>query len=328
MHLPATRGCEPPDLRPSRSAHSGHNRVSHVIPVGTLKSLLRAHIAAHDTHHFVPAFLLRRWEGGTDKKLSAFRWVNDKLVHARYKAKSVAKTAGLYSLSDAKGIRDNVVEREFFTREIDDPAALVHRRMIIAGLSALTQEERVIWGRFVVAQMMRVPRMMYSLKAKGAKALQASLAENPNEYDAVKEDSDPSTLTEWVARNMPITSGDNFALVALPSIVESELLHDVIRRAHWGTIEPKNTPHDFLIGDHPLLYVGTMNTVFLIALPISPKIAFVAFNKEETAQRIRRLSGRDLVEGMNLTTTQTAEHHVYATDTNNEAFIARHLPRP
>jgi hypothetical protein len=168
--------------------------------------------------------------------------------------------------------------------------------MMDAGLSALTQEERIIWGRFVVAQMMRVPRMMRSLKAKGGKALQTSIDEGSKNHDEIEEGPESTTPSEWLAQNMPITSGSNFALVALPSIVESELLHDVMRSAGWGTIELRNASHDFLIGDHPLLYVGTMNTVFLIALPISPKMVFVACNRKETSRRLKGISGEDLAD--------------------------------
>ena len=199
----------------------------------------------HDAHHYVPAFLLRQWEGGADQKLSSFHWVNAKLLHERYKAKSVAKEAGLYSLKEGDGTRNNLIEREFFAREIDEPAALVHRRIISSGITSLSQDERIIWGRFIVAQMLRVPRMMASLKKKGAKALGAAIEDDPSEYEEAKGDSDPSTLSEWIAQNLPMTSGENFALAALPSIVDSDLLHDVMRRAHWGTIEPQGARMTF-----------------------------------------------------------------------------------
>jgi len=45
---------------------------------------------AHDNHHFVPAFLLREWEAGEDKKLTSFRWSRGAVVDSRFKAKSVA----------------------------------------------------------------------------------------------------------------------------------------------------------------------------------------------------------------------------------------------
>ena len=238
-------------------------------------------------HHFVPAFLLREWESAPDQKLSAFHWVNGKLDHQRYKAKSVAKEAGLYALRGADGVSDNRIETEFFTPEIDNRAALVHRRIIEAGYLALTQQERYIWCRFVVAQMLRTRRMLGSLKEKGAKALQASLEAKPEEYDEIKVDSDPDGLSEWAAQNLPALTGENFALAALPSIVDSELLNDVMRNASCGTIARGNAPFDFVISDHPLLYVGKMDEVFLVALPISPAIAFVAFSHEETARRIK-----------------------------------------
>src|SRR4051794_10095323 len=124
-------------------------------------------MASHDAHHFVPGFILREWQTPPDDKLSAFHWIHGKLLHERYKAKSVGKERGLYSLHGQSGNRDNVLEREYFTREIDGPAAPVHRRIIVDGLTSLAAEERVTWGRFIVAQMLRAPRMIADLKDRG-----------------------------------------------------------------------------------------------------------------------------------------------------------------
>ena len=71
-----------------------------------------------------------------------------------------------------------------------------------------------------------------------------------------------------------------------------------------------------------------MNAVFLVALPISPKVAFLAFNHKQTAGRIWALRGSELIEGLNLTTVQTAEEYVYATGDQQQSFIAQHLREP
>jgi len=283
---------------------------------------------AHDKHHFVPAFLLREWESGSDKKLSSFHWINNKLLHKRYKAKHVAKELGLYAMRDEHGGRDNVLEREFFARQIDDAAAVVHRRMIDSGLGALTVEDRVVWGRFVIAQMLRVPRMMTLLKSRGAEVFRKELNANPAEYEELRTDADPATLSEWVGAHLSITTGDNFALAALPSIVESELLHDVMRKATWGTINPRRSQHDLLIADHPLLYIGTMETNFLVILPICPRIAFVALSHDETARRMSRLPGSVFVRETNIATAGSADQYVYATNSDQEQLIASRLSRP
>lgn len=158
-------------------------------------------------------------------------------MHGRYKAKSVAKQRGLYSLKDEAGKRDNSIERDFFAREIDDPAAIVHRLLLTEGVRALCPADRIVWGRFILAQMFRVPRMMDSLRSRGAEVLRQSFDESPQAYEEIKSVGDAPTLARWVNENLPMATGDNFALATLPSIVDSELLHDVMKKAHWGTID-------------------------------------------------------------------------------------------
>ena len=82
---------------------------------------------AHDNHHFVPAFLLREWEAGGDKKLTSFRWSRGAVVDSRFKAKSVAKQRHLYSTTTDEGRPDNKLERDFMGPVVDEPAAIAHR---------------------------------------------------------------------------------------------------------------------------------------------------------------------------------------------------------
>jgi hypothetical protein len=284
---------------------------------------------SHNAHHFVPAFILREWQTLPDDKLSAFWWINDALVHKRYKAKNVAKEVGLYALRNKVGIADNVVERDFFAREIDDPASVVHRKILDHGVASLSATEWHVWDRFMVAQMLRGPRMVAHLRRRGAEIFGRSMLADENADDDEAPDSSTFTLSDWIKQNPDSLNSDNLSMAGLPSIVNSDLLYDNMRRAGSVTVElPSTAPFNFLIGDHALCYVGAMEAKFVIMLPIAPHVVFVKCDSRETAENIRKLTARQLASDANFTTVTGAERYVYATDASQFDFIEQNLDRP
>lgn len=94
-------------------------------------------MAAHDSHHYVPRFLLQGWHTPPDDKLSTFSWVNGRLLHERYTAKHVAKSTGLYALHEAEEANRNFVEREYFGPIVDEPGAVAHKQILASGVQSL-----------------------------------------------------------------------------------------------------------------------------------------------------------------------------------------------
>ena len=177
-------------------------------------------MATHVQQHYVPKFLLEQWHTGPDSKLTAFRWAHGKLDAQRYKAKSVARMAHLYSLHRNDGHLDVALERDFLGPHVDDPAALVHQAILKAGLT-LTNEQQLTWAKFVVSLLVRGPGMIEHLRALGREELTASLEESPLEYDAVRGDAEEATLVEFVsARNAPLFK--NFGIQLLPQVLSRE----------------------------------------------------------------------------------------------------------
>src|ERR1700720_789897 len=102
-------------------------------------------MAAHDSHHYVPRFLLQGWHTPPDDKLSAFSWVNGRLLHERYTAKHVAKTTGLYALQGTDDPERNLVERDYFGPVVDEPAAAAHKQILAGGVRRLNDAQKTHW---------------------------------------------------------------------------------------------------------------------------------------------------------------------------------------
>ena len=281
---------------------------------------------AHDNHHFVPAFLLREWEGGEDKKLTSFRWSRGAVVDSRFKAKSVAKQRHLYSTSTNEGRPDNKLERDFMGPVVDEPAAIAHRVMLTHGIDALTEDLWRDWARFLVCQMMRVPKMVAYVKLRGREILMRG--DEPVAADALLPGERQVSLANWLLEHQP-TLFDDLGIDTLPYIVQSKLLNGVFLGAIWGIRKLKWAKHKYVISDTPLVYEGQMNSDFLFALPLTPTVLFVAYSNEAvTGKNLDEASHDKLVVTMNRTQADQADTFIFATDNKQRALAARYLRKP
>jgi len=195
---------------------------------------------SHANQHFVPKFLLEQWHTPPDDKLTAFRWVHGHLVSRRYKAKAVAKERHLYSLERSK-VEPNVkVERDFLGPHIDDPAALVHAKILKQGVSSLTRDEKMIWSPFLISLMLRGPAMVAHLRKRGREILSAGLDEAPEEYLAARGSEPEATLREWVEKYQPDVL-DDLGVMTLPRLARSAKLNLAVLNV-LGSSGPLRSP--------------------------------------------------------------------------------------
>ena len=280
---------------------------------------------ANAEHHFVPAFLLREWQSGQDAKLSSFRWNRGAVVVNRFKAKSVAKRRHLYSTGVAEGRPVNLVETEFMTPQVDEPAAAVHKELLAGRLPELSAAQRRDWARFFVSQLVRVPAMVAHVRLRGREILLRG--DEPVAADMLQPGERPVPLSEWLARNTPGLF-DDLGIETLPHIITSQVLNDVFLEATWGVHAIKHTWFDFVIGDQPLVYEGQMKSNFLFALPLSPRVLFTAFSDPETGMNLKNASRQKLVVTFNRSQVGQASTYVYACSDAQRRLIERHLRGP
>lgn len=281
---------------------------------------------AHSFHHYVPKFLLEQWHTDADDKLSVFRWAHGKLAHHRYKAKSVAKAEHLYSMKRTQAQPDVKVEKDFLGPHVDDPAAIVHKAILATGVRSLNDDDKRAWSPFLVSLMLRVPAMMQHMRERGRQTLAAGLDEAPDDYlDARGRDPEP-TLRAWVEKHHPDVL-DDLAVMTLPDLVFSKLLNGAFLGAKWATRPLRQSKFDLLVSDKPLIYVGTFESSFLAALPLAPRLAFLAFNEDATWDNVMSRSEESFVREMNLAICD-ADTYVYATNAAQESFVRKYLPKP
>jgi hypothetical protein len=269
---------------------------------------------------------LEQWHTPPDNKLTAFRWADGHLVNHRYKAKSVAKERHLYSLERSK-VEPNVqVERDFLGPYIDDPAAVVHAKLLSQGVSNLTRDEKMSWSPFLISLMLRAPAMVAHLRKRGREILSAGLDEAPDEYLAARGSDPEASLREWVEKHQPDLL-DDLGVMTLPRLAQSTKLNLAVLNVTWAIRAVGRSRFDLLIGDRPLILAGSFETSFLLALPLSPRRMFFAFNDSQTFENVKAFDETAFVRAANVSAVSSAERYVYAPNAVQEPLVKKLLHR-
>ena len=122
----------------------------------------------------------------------------------RWAPKVTGYEPDLYALtmSSVAGIDQQVVETEFL-QHLDNSAAKVLHKLAATGFSDLSKGDRDAWVCFIMSLLSRTPESIALIQEVGHVHLNASLRDQPEEYDAIADASDPSTLTDWVEAHLP-----------------------------------------------------------------------------------------------------------------------------
>ncbi|WP_321798461.1 DUF4238 domain-containing protein [Burkholderia sp. BCC1988] len=274
-------------------------------------------------NHYVPDFLLKRWIG-VDNKVTYFEWLpTGALNTGRCGSRGAGFQRDLYSQMNPSGDVDTSLERELFTKLVDEPSAPVHVKLLDGQLGTLSEDERSHWSRFLVAQMVRVPSMVQYLCDAGRQMMLRDVKdiEPPEEIKAQLE----GTTLEQYLRTDAAWRLDNASKRALEIIIQSQLLNDVFLKAHWAVHPITASNVNFVIGDRPLLLEGRMTDLFLFALPLSPTQLFLASNDCMAICHVAAENQRDLVRTVNRESAEVADKYVYATDGRQAALAERYL---
>ncbi|CAJ4802881.1 Uncharacterised protein [Burkholderia pseudomallei] len=277
----------------------------------------------HVKQHYIPDFLLKQWVNAQGKLTHFSRRTDGKVFSGRRSSRGAGYEEHLYSLEDGSGAKDTHLERDFFARLVDDPAAPVHAKLLGGKINELSETECAAWSRFLVAQMVRVPSMVRYVRVAGRQLMLSDVdaIELPKE---IQLQTGGLTLREYL-ESEGAWRLDNASTRTLLTIIESRKLNDVFLRAYWATCEARSCKWNFVIGDRPLLYEGQMTDDFLFSLPLSPTMLFFATNQPQTINTIATSGEREFVSTINKDSTSKADIYVYATDSHQLPLIEKYL---
>lgn len=277
---------------------------------------------AYTNQHFVPQFLLREWHSAPDSMLSAFQSIGGVLLHKRATARTVGFQRHLYSSTNSAGEHDTTLEREFMGPMVDQPAAIAHRQILEGGVTSLDPEQRGYWAQFLISLMLRTPDMIAMVRERARETFNRILDDDP---DFMREQYPDMTSREVVEKHVPWVYSE-LAMGALPMLIQSDLLLAGVTKGQWATRTlSARCRFDLVIADRPLIYHGTMETSFLMVVPLSPRTLFAASNNVMTWRNLSRLTDDVLARKLNLDSVTGAARYVFASDDRHSPFIGKHL---
>ena len=214
-----------------------------------------------------------------------------------------------------------VMEREYFAEKVESPAAVVHKLILANGISCLDEENRRSWARFLLAQVVRTPDKVAHVRSVGSQLMDDLAVPDVLEKLSIPQ-SHKSAMYKFLVNNAPDFAG-NYSLAHMPSAIEAQLNNDKLLSANWLLRRIKNTTVPLLISDRPIIYVGKIQSEFLIALPISPFDFFIAASNPNMEKYLNRYSDKIFSTKVNCSTVYSADRYIYARDESHSKFVKR-----
>lgn len=284
----------------------------------------------HKEHHFVPEFYLRAWASPDESqsaRLTCFKWILGQLKSDRISPKGAASERFLYSRHSAAPDQRQSVEREFFGARIDDPAAPAIAKMIRGG-ETLSDAEATAFARYLLAQRYRTPGYIKHLRSEAALAVKDLIADIEPEYQRLSNGDLPDKLSDFMQRTMPALP-DYLGIQSLPRLIEQPSLANILVGMEWGWGKLDVPGRTLLTGDRPVIYTrGLGDPACIVALPLSPTVAFFAMKDPERLRRLLAHPPRELIGRLNLHIASQARAYVYARDELQRRFLEKYFKRP
>lgn len=278
-------------------------------------------------HHFIPQFFSKLWTG-KDRKLCEYSRPHEQLIARRKPPKAVGFEFDLYSLPGALPEHRTFLEDKFFA--IGDQRACDALQMLLAGKpDHLSTELRAAFTRLLTSFYHRTPERVRHIRESLARGTERVIEETREEFrTGIHESLPPDVDFEQIAKNLLQETRDFSWGLSLVNLVNSDLLGPAIYSMRWTVRRLDRSDHDLLTGDHPLIGSnGFAHAQGHIALPLGPKVLFLATHNAATEREILKQTDGQIVRNANRETLRHAKRFVYATGEQHAAFVDRRLGR-
>jgi hypothetical protein len=248
-------------------------------------------------HHYAPQFLLSRWTRA-DGRLCIVRNFGGRIDRTWRPPSETAFEEDLYTYSDAVPSPERFTVETDFMSPLDSDAARVAKAFVED--APTTDSNRQIWAKFLAAMKVRTPEGVALMQKIAGKHVDRQL----------EHSSDPA-WTEVLKR--PNLDRD-LALERIPDTAAgSQVLTDIMSM-DWYTVIFSAGSVRLLSSDRPCVYTTGLQKRddCVIALPLSPDLAFITFYPRSKAERlVRSLSVNQLARAINQSVVGQASERAY-----------------
>lgn len=258
--------------------------------------------------------------------LKKYEWTNGEIRCDPRGVKRIGGRENLYSLHFHRS-DPQLIERNIMGPLIDDRCAPILKKML--NREPLSSDECAHWAHFLVMLRLRSPEFVDMLRTEGAAELRYQLdkPESPETISALGL-PDGETPRQWLERTNPSVIED-FGIRMLPSIAAESPQFQMILRMFWWLQPFDMASVNLLTCDRPLIILPRLEHPHaVIALPLSPKMAFMACHDSNAARRVAAHGQSRLARCINHDIVRQAQGQIYAADGTNFPLIKRHFLSP
>lgn len=279
-----------------------------------------------EKHHYIPVFYSREW-AGQDGRLCEYtrpyREVKPQWKHPD----ATGYVRGLYTVPKNDPAIAEYIERNFF-RITDNRAAVVAQQLRARGPVDFSNMDRSSWSRFVISLMLRNPEYVAQMAAEVVSFYDPVSGEYNNvKYQEIRQPDDPETFEEYLAKCAYHPAG-RMSAYALQTIIDSPRMGGHLNQMRWSVVTIAKERHTLLTSDRPIIMTnGIIGKDDHLALPLGPRMLFVACNNIETENMIKTIDPGILMAQINDRVASQARKYVYGADNKHLRFVENRLGR-
>jgi hypothetical protein len=272
-------------------------------------------------HHYIPAFYLSRWAGAFNKVTEFAKVHGGKIVA---KPKMPERTGYKERLYEMQGVEPELAQQfeEKYFKPIDTMAATALEMLYQHGHNApWTAKSRTAWTRFMMSLLLRCPEDIDAFRAWWHDDFASTDREAEARYQAKRSPDDPATFSEFLD-SQPLAVKEKYMIEMLNSLLEHDSVGTNINNMEWRVLETPASAPRLLISDRPVIRSNNLKgEQGHIALPIGPRLLFIASQDTRFLNGLLRADHARLVKECNRQVVEGAVRFVWSVDESQTRFI-------
>jgi len=278
-------------------------------------------------HHYIPVFYLSRW-AGTLGKVTEFAKVHGGKIVA--KGKMPERTGYKERLYEMQGFEPELAQQfeEKYFKPIDTMAADALEMLYRHGHNARwTAKSRTAWTRFMMSLLLRCPEDIDAFREWWHDDFARTDEDAEARYQATRTPGDPATFSEYLD-SQPLAVKERYMIEVLNSLLEHDSVGTNINNMQWRILKTPASAPRLLTSDRPVIRSNNLKgEQGHIALPIGPRLLFIASPDIRFLNDLLRVDQTRLVKECNRQVVEGAVRFVYAVDESQTRFIENRFGR-
>lgn len=272
-------------------------------------------------HHYIPAFYLSQWAVSGSKLVEYAKVHGGKIVAKRKGPEATGFQDRLYEMKGFDPENAQQFEEKYF-KPVDTAAAEALGLLKSYGHAApWTSKNKSGWTMFIMSLLLRCPEDIEAFRDWWHEDFGRTTLEVERDYQAKRKPTDPATFSQFLVAQ-PLKKKEEYMFETLKSLLAHDSVGRKISEMQWRVLETPASAPPLLTSDRPLLRTQSLEAERgHIALPIGPRLLFIASPDPRFLADTLRADQTRLVKELNLQVVESAVRFVFAADESQTRFI-------